>query len=185
MLIGLTGTLGAGKGTVVEYLVQKKGFTHFAVSEGFLALEAARRGMEPDRIARHNIANEFRSKGATALMEAVYAEATKDGIPDRLIVEPQHTKAEVEFIKEQGGIVIAVDADLPIRYERIKKRGTAKDNVTYEEFVRVQTLEMVSDDPNKNNLAASIEAADHYVLNNGTLEELHIELDELCEKLGI
>lgn len=32
-IIGITGTLGAGKGTIVEYLKDKKGFAHFSVRE--------------------------------------------------------------------------------------------------------------------------------------------------------
>lgn len=185
ILVGLTGTLGAGKGTVVDYLQQNKNFTHFAVSDDFLNTEALNRGIEPSRIARQDIANEFRSTGPTALMQACYDQAVKEGVPERLILEPQHTKAEIEFIKDKGGIVIAVDADLPVRFERIQKRGSTKDNVSYDEFVRVQNLEMASDDPNKNNLAAAIEAADYYILNNGTLADLHGELDSLCSKLGI
>jgi dephospho-CoA kinase len=30
-IIGITGTIGAGKGTVVEYLVGQKGFDHYSV----------------------------------------------------------------------------------------------------------------------------------------------------------
>ena len=30
-IIGITGTLGAGKGTIVDYLVQKKGYVHYSV----------------------------------------------------------------------------------------------------------------------------------------------------------
>ena len=33
IIIGITGTLGAGKGTIVEYLVGKKGFKHYSVRE--------------------------------------------------------------------------------------------------------------------------------------------------------
>ena len=29
-IVGITGTLGAGKGTVVEYLTQQKGFKHYS-----------------------------------------------------------------------------------------------------------------------------------------------------------
>ena len=29
--IGITGTLGAGKGTIVEYLQKEKGFSHYSV----------------------------------------------------------------------------------------------------------------------------------------------------------
>jgi dephospho-CoA kinase len=30
MIIGITGTDGAGKGAVVDYLVAQKGFTHYS-----------------------------------------------------------------------------------------------------------------------------------------------------------
>jgi len=35
LIIGITGTLGAGKGTIVEYLVKNKNFKHYSVS-GYL-----------------------------------------------------------------------------------------------------------------------------------------------------
>ncbi len=184
IIIGITGTLGAGKGTVVEYLKEKYGFAHFAVSDTFLAGELKRRGLPPDRVNRRNLANEFRAQGPTKLMEAVYAmaqPAIQTG--QNVIIEPQHTVAEVEFIQSIGGIEFAVDADLEVRYERIAKRGGEKDNVTFEQFKAEQEFEMKQTDPNKNNLAASITHANHVFTNNGTLDELHRQVDVVMEEL--
>jgi dephospho-CoA kinase len=182
MILGVTGTLGAGKGTVVDYL-KTKGFKHFAVSDTFLAGEAEKRGLPPTRDNRRDIANEYRAKGPTKLMEAVL-EFAKDDIDagNDVVIDPQHTKAEVEFIQSMGGFEIAVDADLPIRYERIQKRGSSKDDVSYEEFAAAQILEMASDDPNKNNLGMAIAVADARVTNNGSLEELYSQVDEVLSK---
>ena len=33
IIIGITGTLGAGKGTIVDYLCKKRGFLHYSVRE--------------------------------------------------------------------------------------------------------------------------------------------------------
>lgn len=183
MIIGVTGTLGAGKGTVVEYL-KSKGFKHFAVSDTFLAGEAQKRGLEATRPNRQMIANEYRALGPTRLMEEVAALA-KDAIAagEDVVIEPQHTAGEVKFIQSQGGFEIAVDADIDIRYERIKKRGGSKDNVSHEEFVAFQAVEMASDDPNKNNLAAAIAAADAKVSNDGSLEDLHAQIEEVLTRL--
>ena len=184
MIVGVTGTIGSGKGTVVDYLVHQKGFKLYSVSDGFLASEARRRRLEPDRITRRNIANELRAISPTKLMESVLAEARDDikaGVD--IVADPQHTVAEVKYIQAQGGIVFGVDADLEIRYERIKKRGSAKDNVTYEEFARHHAEEMKSDDANKNNLLDSIEAADYGIQNNGTVEELYAQIDAVLAKL--
>ena len=178
MIIGIAGTHGAGKGTVVEYLVSQKGFKHFAVSDTFLVSEAKKRGLEPTRITRRNIANEFRSKGPTKLMEAVY-EMAKGAVEggQNVVLEPQHTAAEVRFIQSIGGIEFAVDADLRTRYARIQKRGSTKDDVSFERFEVEQKQEMASDNPDENNLGAAIQAADVLLYNDGTLEELFVQIE--------
>lgn len=178
MIIGITGTLGAGKGTVSEYLVQKKGFEHFAVSDTVLVGEARKRGLEPNRDTRRAIANEYRALGPTKLVEAGYmiAEPAIAAGKD-VIIDPLHTAAEVEFIQSKGGIVVGVDADLRVRYERIAKRGGSKDHVSFEEFSAQQALEMASEDPNKNNLAAALHGADVQLTNNGTPEELYAQIE--------
>ncbi|MDR0438308.1 MAG: AAA family ATPase, partial [Bacteroidales bacterium] len=48
MIIGITGTIGAGKGTIVDYLVSQKGFLHFSVRD-FLSEEIERRGLPVNR----------------------------------------------------------------------------------------------------------------------------------------
>lgn len=47
-IIGITGTIGAGKGTVVEYLQKVHGFTHFS-ARSVLNEMIAERKMEPGR----------------------------------------------------------------------------------------------------------------------------------------
>lgn len=185
MLIGVVGTLGSGKGTVSEYLVKEKGFEQYAVSDTFLAGEAIRRGLEPDRTARHDIANEYRSKGPTKLMEACYElalPAIESG--KNVIIDPQHTPEEVEFIRSKGGLVIGVDADIRTRYERIKKRGSAKDSVSFEEFSEMEELELRPSATTNNNLEGALATADVIVRNDGTLEEFHAQIDAALEKLS-
>ena len=183
MLIGITGTLGAGKGTVVKYL-ESKGFVHIAVSDTFLAGEAKKRGIEPDRNARHDIANEYRSKGPTKLMEAVYELAKEDlDTGSNVVLEPQHTPEEVSFIMAKGGFVFAVDADINTRYKRIRARGGSKDDVTLEEFKSIEDLEMRPSERANNNLAGAIELCDHIIMNDGTREELNSKIESILKEI--
>ena len=183
MILGITGTLGAGKGTVVEYL-KSKGFEQYAVSDTFLVNEAVKRGLAPDRRARHDIANEFRAQGPTKLMEAVYemarpaVEAGKD-----VFIEPQHSIDEVRYIQSLGGKVFSIDADIKIRYERIWKRASSKDQVSFEEFKSFEELEMRPTENTTNDLAGAIEVADYHLTNDGTLEELHAQIDTALHDL--
>ena len=64
-IIGITGTLGAGKGTIVDYLVQKKGYLHYSV-RAFLSEEVKRRGLEGEKMANVTIPENVTSIGASA-----------------------------------------------------------------------------------------------------------------------
>lgn len=183
MIIGITGTIGAGKGTVVDYLVSQKGFSHFS-SRAFFTKELERRGLPVNRDTMTPLANELRAAhGPAYVAEELLKMAEAKG--GNAIVESIRHPAEAELIRNYGGIIIAVDADRPIRYERISARKSALDHVSYEEFVQQEERELISTDPHSQNILAVIEEADYHILNNGTVEELTVELDELCKKLGI
>lgn len=178
MLIGVTGTIGSGKGTVVSRL-EKRGFRHVSVS-GFLAGKLVERGIPATRVALRQIANEYRAKGATALIEAVLAEENPKN--EDIAVESLHTVAEVEYIQHLGGTVIAVDAPLPLRWERVQKEGGIKDG-SHDEFVREQDHQMASANPDENNLAAAAAAADFHIVNDGTLEEFFGKADAVIGEI--
>jgi dephospho-CoA kinase len=179
MLIGITGTIGAGKGMVALHL-EGKGFRHLSVS-GFLAEKAIVRRMPPTRVTRRMIGNEYRAQGPTALVEAVLAEANP--AEEDIVIESLHTVPEVEYVKKLGGVVISVDAPLVLRWERIKVERSVKDSGSYEEFVAEENRQMASANPNENNLVAAILAADFHTQNLGTPQELFRQVDAILAKM--
>jgi dephospho-CoA kinase len=174
ILVGITGTHGAGKGTITQHLCDRHDFVCRSVSE-FLAEEAKRRGMYPDRTARHTIANEYRYRGPRALMEAVFATIPKDTA--RVVLEPQYTPEEVRFIHEKGGVVIALDANVEIRYKRVHVRGSAKDDVSFEEFRSAEEREMEAARSGEQNLRATMQEADALLINDAGIDELIDSVD--------
>ncbi len=72
-----------------------------------------------------------------------------------------------------------MDADQKLRYERVLERASETDNISFEEFQKQEALEMSNTDPSKQNIGACMQLADKVVLNNGTLEELYQQLDEI------
>jgi dephospho-CoA kinase len=179
--MGITGTNGAGKGTVVDYLIKKKGFKHFSAS-GLITEELIKKNRPVNRDNMILMGNELRAKnGANYLARELLRRASKENANS--IIESIRTPGEVEELKKNNGILIAVEANQRLRYERNLKRGSTKDKVSFEEFVAQEKQEMVSDDPNKQNLSACKKAADYVIENNGTIDELNQKVKELLIKI--
>ena len=178
MIIGITGTLGAGKGTVVEYLIQK-GFTHYSVRD-FLSAELVKRGLEKNRDNMLLVANDLRATyGPGYIADQLLAQAVAGG--GNAVIESIRSLGEGATIKAGGGRMWAVDADLPVRYARITKRGSETDAVSYEKFVQDEQAEYANTDPSKNNLKKLIETADVVFQNNGSQGELFTQVEKALQ----
>ena len=182
-VFGLTGTHGAGKGMLVSFLKQC-GFAHFSARDDVLWPEVRRRGL-PDntRDSLSIVANKLREEnGAEYVAFRLYELARSTGRD--AVIESIYTLGEISRIREAAEgrfILIAIDADIRIRYDRItKNRRGETDMISYEKFFEQQSRELYSADPTKHNLLACWDAADIKLLNNGTVDELR---DKLREKL--
>ncbi len=133
MIIGITGSLGGGKGTVVEYL-KEKGFSHYSVS-GELKRMLDERGKSAERINLSAMAEEMSQKYQGGILEAIYEKIKSNGDTD-VILESIHRESEAGYLRSEGAVILGVDADTKVRYERaIKRQEGDKDNVTYEQFL--------------------------------------------------
>jgi len=166
MIIGIAGTLGAGKGTVVEYL-KSKGFVHYSTSGMFKAILESQ-GQPANRSAYSVLGNAFRAlnpAGPIAIQYSIAKEDTND-----VIIESIHDVPEAEFLKSKGAIILGLDVPLEVRFERIQTRGSEKDAVTFAEFKTIAVHE--EEGGGKHNIRAVLEKADHVIANDGTIEQL-------------
>ncbi len=171
MIIGITGTDGAGKGAVVEYLMDAKGFVHYS-SRALITTEIQARNLPVTREQMRLVANDLRkTRGHDVLVTLALERMQQEQVHD-VIIESIRTLKEAETLKARGGFLLAVDADQSLRYERIVSRQSASDQVSFAEFVAHEQLEMNDPDPNGMQKAAVMEAADYTIMNNGTFAEL-------------
>jgi 8-oxo-dGTP diphosphatase len=177
MIIGIAGTLGSGKGTVVDYLVKKKGFKHYYSTDLLIEI-LEERGEVVDRDGMNRVANELRASDPSGVPAKTYAKyMAEDGKSD-VILEALHSVPEVNFVKSVGGVVLGVTADPDIRYERITSRGSVKDNVSKEKFMEQQKREEEgSEDPNRSNIYNAIKEADYVIENNGSIDDLYEKIE--------
>ena len=79
IIIGITGTLGAGKGTIVDYLVSKKGFVHYSV-RAYLIKEIKKRNLPVNRDSMTIVANELRAKHSPSFItDQLFIQTKKSG----------------------------------------------------------------------------------------------------------
>ncbi len=182
IIIGITGTIGAGKGTIVEYLTGKKGFEHFSV-RAYLLEEIRKRGLPEDRNSMFSIANELRAKhGPSYVTDQLFLRAMETGRD--CVIESIRTPGEIDSLKAKGKFFLfAVDAYPVVRYERIRLRQSETDSISYETFMENEHREMDTDDPNKQNLQQCIVMADVVLLNNGGKEELFRQVEENLQRV--
>jgi dephospho-CoA kinase len=180
-IIGITGTLGAGKGTVVEYLVHEKGFSHYSVRE-YLAREIIKRGLPVNRDTLTSVANDLRRQyGPSFVTDQLYAKAMQQG--HDCVIESIRTPGEIASLREKGDfMLLAVDAEPTLRFQRITGRKSETDNISFDTFLANEAREMTTEDSTKQNLRACIEQADYRLRNDGSTEDLFRQVEKILSE---
>jgi dephospho-CoA kinase len=176
-IIGITGTIGAGKGTIVDYLVNNYGFKHYSV-RNYLIREAQKHNLPLNRDTYVKIANALREKHSPSfIIDELYEEASKTGV--NAIIESIRTPGEITSLRSKEDFSLwAIDADPKIRYERIISRQSETDQISFETFLASEQREMNTDDPTKQNLAECIRQADVLFTNNDSVEKLFWQIEK-------
>jgi len=180
-IIGITGTIGAGKGTIVDYLVTNYGFKHYSV-RNFLIQEAKKENLPLNRDTYVALANRLREiYSPSYIIDELYKEASKNG--GNAIIESIRTPGEIASLRSKGNFSLwAVNAEPQIRYQRIIKRQSETDQISFDIFLENEKREMNAIDPTKQNLAACIQQADILFLNNDNFEELFKQIENCLNK---
>lgn len=178
MIIGLTGTNGAGKTTVADHLKQK-GFAYFSLSD-VLRDELKKQNIPETRENLINMGNKLRSEfGANILAKRIIK---KIDLTKNTIVDSIRNAEEVKELKKlKDFIFIAVDAPIELRHKRLKERfGRKEEHKTLEQF-REQEQKEFSGDKTKQQLGICMKMANKVILNGGTITELKKEVEGIIK----
>jgi len=170
-LIGLTGSNGSGKGEAAAFFAAR-GYACRSLSD-IIREDLAADGFPADRdhlIARGNA---LRREGGPDIL----ARRLLERVAGPTVVDSIRNPAEVErFRREEGFLLLALDAPSALRYERVLRRGRNESAATLEEFLRKEEEER-GKDPAAQQIQRCFEMADFVVANDGSLEQLHRRLE--------
>lgn len=179
VIIGVTGTFNAGKGTLSSYISEKYGFNHFSVRQ-FIIEHYTPKDLEftdeRDRLRR--AADRMRAEnGPNYMIKELYEKALES--KQNSIIESVRCPSEAQFILDHKGILLGIDADIEKRYNRMQgTKDQASIYATIEDMREKEEKEMHNTDPTRGNIAKCLEMAKafHVFYNNGTTQELHNEI---------
>ena len=101
----------------------------------FLLEEMKKLGMPENRDSMTNLANKLRSAfGPSYITDQLYERANNEG--RNCVIESIRTPGEILSLRRKPDFYLfAVDATARKRYNRIMKRGSETDEVSYKEFI--------------------------------------------------
>ncbi len=182
IIIGLTGPLSGGKGTMAEIL-KEKGFFCTSLSDR-IREEIVFRGGEITRENLQNVADGLRQEfGPQILAERSWKTvASQSG---NSVIESIRSIGEVDFLKRKPGFVlIGVTAPREVRYRRTVERTRVGDPLSWEEFVRLDKKDFKSGkDGNGRDIEACLKKSDYLIENTGTVGELNLAVDKILKKI--
>lgn len=179
MIVGITGTNGAGKDSVAEQFVAA-GFKRYSLSDE-IRKELRIRGLPELRENTAMIGNGLRAKDLGELSKRVLAQIAPQ---EHAVVVSLRTPAEVAVFRDRGDfILIGVDADPRLRYERNQARGRDGDHVSYKYFLEHDTKERSGTKDHEQQIDNLMKVADVLIENNGTKEEFEQKVFALVQKI--
>ena len=181
-ILAIVGMSGSGKSVAVDYLTEK-GYPKVYFG-GMVYKEMEKRGIE--RTEDGESEKEFREMiRATEGKDWVVRQVIKE-VNDlvaagqkRIILDGVYSWTEYRILKHEfpkNLSVMAVVVDKKLRYKRVARRpGRAFDAAAIRERDRSEIENLEKGGP--------IAAADYYVLNNGTIEEMEVRVNEILKEI--
>jgi dephospho-CoA kinase len=184
-LIGLSGTNGAGKDAVGLFLAEKHHYLFVSVTD-LLRNELKQQGKPVERRYLSELSAEWRREfGMGVLVDRAIKQFEHAGGQAQyagLVLASLRNPFEVDRVHELNGLVLWVDADPRVRYDRVRnavRDRAGEDNKTFEQFLAEEQAEMhQSGDAATLNMSAVKNRADATITNDSAdlkILERHVE----------
>jgi len=178
IIIGSVGEIASGKGAISKYLLTQYQATEYRFSNILKdILERVHLDIVRENFSRLSLG--LRECYGQDILAYALAQDIKEDDSQIIIVDGVRREADLKYLREMNNfILVYVEADLEKRYGRLIGRDEKQDDKmkTFEEFKKDHKLETEA------SIRGLKDIADIVINNNGVIEELHKQIDDLIEK---
>ena len=182
-VIGAVGQNGSGKDEVLKYLRAKHGVPFLATGDAVREI-ASKEGIEPTRENLGEISDRYFREFGKGCFVKLLANKIRHSSWEIAGISGIRSLDDVSILKGIFGkdfiLIHVYISDPHVRYIRMAKRGEGRDPHSYEEFLRQDEAE-----EELFSLKEAESLADYSISNDGTLDDLHREIDRLISDKGL
>ncbi len=172
IIIGLTGSMGCGKGEIVKIL-EKEGFKYVTLSM-MVREEARARGIGEEREKLMEVGNSMRAEGGAGVLAERARKKIEESGYDFWVVDGIRNPAEIEELRNGEDVyIVGVHAEKETLVNRVLGRGRDSDATERGEILRKIEREWgEGEGEDGQQVGKCMKMTDIVVENEGTLEEL-------------
>jgi dephospho-CoA kinase len=179
-IIGLSGEMGSGKGTIAHYLVDRYGFISLRMSD-MLRDIVQRLHISETRENISKVSKMVRDTFGQDVMSHVIAEDARTS-QESIVVDGIRRREDIEHLRALDNFfLVYIEVDERIRYERLVARGENRgdSSKTFKEFQEEQNMEA-------DRRVKELRDVSKYTLNNnGDITNLYVQMDDIIKKLHV
>ena len=179
-IIGISGTNGSGKDTVSLLISELLNFQFVSLGQ-MLRDELKKQGKSLTRDSTRELSNQLETTNGPDVLVQMALEKFDPTKFNGIVISSLRNVFEADKIKELGGLILWIDADPQIRWQRVQKRDNNRpdDRASFSNFILAENNEMNPSPTNHNlNVMAVKPKANHEIFNNGDLLSLKSSLTE-------
>lgn len=179
MIIGIVGSIASGKDTVAEYL-ETKGFVSISLSDTLRKIMKSE-GLEisiPNMTEYGNKLRETKEHGYLAKL--ALKEMNED--TDAVITSIRQEGEAVTLKSRADFTLVKLDAPIEMRMERLIERAREGDIKNMDELREIEAKQ-ASGENGAMNMNKCFSMANHTLINDGTIDDLHRKVDKMLEDI--
>ncbi len=181
LIIGLVGEKGSGKetfGNILKGLIPQKDIYRIHFSD--ILIETLDLWDISKTRGNLQILAQYMDKFGTGLLSKAIKKRVENSKAEIIIVDGIRWQSDFEMLKSfQKNLLVYITADLQLRYERTKKRREKafEEAASFEQFIKEEKAK------NETLIPKIGEKADYKIINNGSLEEFKLAVEQFLKFL--